>query len=99
MGNLHPNSSGVSPPRKLLQEEMKADTKQAIKQVPNSSKVACVLACKQEIGCKGSGLAQDGTWYLFNQKIVENDQEGVSVIVFQDEAELPSDSMGTLLLV
>ena len=75
-----------------MQEEMKVDTGGAMKHIPNSSKIACVLACKQEPGCKESSLSKDSTCYLFKGKVETDEQAEFSVTVF-------IESLGMLLFV
>ena len=76
----------------FLQKDMKVSTKEVMKQIPNSSKIACVLACKQEPGCKESSLSKDSTCYLFKGKVEKDEQAEFSVTVF-------IESLGMLLFV
>ena len=75
------------------QEEMTVGSREAIKQIPNASKIACALACKQEPRCKESGLSKDGTCYLFGGK-VDNTEQGDTVIVLKEKIIFGPDSVG-----
>ena len=80
----------------FLQKEMKVDTGEATKLIPNSSKIACVLACKQEPGCKESGLSHDSTCYLFKGKVEKNELAKISLTVFIDKAAQAPQRLGML---
>ena len=77
--------------------EIKTDTQEAMKQIPSSSTIACVVTCKNEPGCKESGLSGDNICYLFNATVKEHENGGTVITVFKDKIVDTPETPGTVL--
>ena len=78
--------------------EIKTDTQEAMKQIPSSSTIACVVTCKNEPGCKESGLSGDKTCHLFNTTVKEHENGGTVITVFKDKMVGTPETPGTPLI-
>ena len=82
----------------LTSMEMKIDIQKAMKRIPSSSTIACVVACKNEHGCKESGLSGDNTCYLFSATVKEHEDGETVITVFKDKTIDTPETPGTLLI-
>ena len=76
--------------------EMKSDIKKATKELPNSSSIPCMLACKNEPGCAESGISKDGKCYLFDKTVENQGNGGISVTVFKRKHIYMPGSKGSI---
>ena len=76
--------------------EMTVDTKEAIKQIPNSSTIACILACKNNEKCQNSSISQSKTYYLFNATVNTEKDSRDTITFFKMNEVLAPGSSGTL---
>ena len=75
-------------------EEDKNISREAIKHIPNSSYIACVINCKQDPACKTSGITKDDECYLFGEKEAQQNTGGVTLTLFKYEQVLGPDDKG-----
>ena len=79
------------------QENLKVNIKEAMKEIPSSSMVACAMACQSHPKCKTSGISKDRTCFLFEKKVLTDEKEGVSMTLCKEERVIGPNSKGRIL--